>query len=505
MIVIIDFGSQVAHLIARRIRELNVYSELIQHNTPIEEILEMKPSGIILSGGPGSVYEPNAPSLDVNLFNLNIPTLGICYGHQLIAKHLGGVVTKGKGEYGKTLIKNTNFSELLKGTSAEEIVWMSHSEYVEKAPEGFTITSYSENKYISSMENMEKQLFSVQFHPEVFHTPKGKHILNNFIDLTNSPRNWNLEEFVEKRISTIKNKVGPAKVLMGVSGGVDSTVSAELIHRAIGENLYCVFVNNGLLRKGEYEEVCKFFESYNFNFFPIDSTELFLSRLKGVIDPEEKRKIIGMTFIEVFEQQARKLGNFKFLGQGTIYPDRIESAQPSSQASIIKTHHNVGGLPGKMNLDLIEPLMDLYKDEVREVGKILEIDANLLNRHPFPGPGLAVRIIGEVTTDRLRIVRQSDHILSEELKKHRLYQNSWQIFTAFLNVKTVGVMGDARSYQYPIVIRCVESNDAMTASASSIPIKILKKIGTRIVNEVDGVNRVFYDLTDKPPATIEYE
>ncbi|MFX0053148.1 MAG: glutamine-hydrolyzing GMP synthase, partial [Candidatus Hermodarchaeota archaeon] len=361
MIVVIDFGSQVAHLIARRIRELHVYSELIQHNTPIEVILEMKPSGIILSGGPSSVYEPNAPSLDVNLFNLNIPTLGICYGHQLIAKHLGGIVTKGKGEYGKTLIKNTNPSELLKGTSPEEIVWMSHSDYVEKVPDGFTVTSYSENNYISSMENIEKQFYSVQFHPEVFHTPKGKDILNNFIDLTNSLRNWNLEEFIEKRITTIKSKVGNTKVLMGVSGGVDSTVAAELIHRAIGENLYCVFVNNGLLRKGEYEEVCQFFKRYNFNFFPIDSTAKFLSRLEGVIDPEEKRKIIGTTFIEVFEEQARKLGNFKFLGQGTIYPDRIESAQPSSQASIIKTHHNVGGLPEKMNLDLIEPLMDLYK------------------------------------------------------------------------------------------------------------------------------------------------
>jgi len=505
MILVVDFGSQVAHLIARRTRELNVYSELIQHNTPLERILEMKPRGIILSGGPSSVYEHNAPSLDESTFDLNIPILGICYGHQLLAKHLGGVVAKGKGEYGKTLIKTTNESELLRGIAAEEIVWMSHSDYVESVPNDFIITSYSENNYISSMENIDKQIFSVQFHPEVFHTPKGKHILNNFINLTKSPRDWNLESFVEKKIVAIRNKIGNAKVLMGVSGGVDSTVSAELIHRAIGEKLHCVFVNNGLLRKGEYEEVCSFFERYNFNFFPIDSTELFLSRLKGITDPEEKRRIIGKTFIEVFEQQANKLGDFHFLGQGTIYPDRIESAQPSSQASTIKTHHNVGGLPEKMNLDLIEPLMDLYKDEVREVGRILEIDENLLSRHPFPGPGLAVRIIGEVTEDRLRIVRQSDHILAEELKNHGLYHKSWQVLTALLNIKTVGVMGDARTYQYPIVIRCVESNDAMTASASSIPIKVLKKIGTRIVNEVDGVNRVFYDLTDKPPATIEYE
>ena len=505
MILIVDFGSQVAHLIARRIRELNVYSELIQHNTPIERILEMKPQGIILSGGPSSVYTHNAPSLDVRTFGLNIPILGICYGHQLLAKYLGGVVAKGKGEYGKTLIKTTNKSELLRGIAVEEIVWMSHSDYVERVPDDFIITSYSENNYISSMENIDKEIFGVQFHPEVFHTPKGKHILNNFIDLTKSPRDWNLESFVEKKIVAIKNKIGNARVLMGVSGGVDSTVSAELIHRAIGKNLHCVFVNNGLLRKGEYEEVCNFFERYNFNFFPIDSTKLFLSRLKGVIDPEEKRRIIGKTFIEVFEQQANKLGDFQFLGQGTIYPDRIESAEPSSQASTIKTHHNVGGLPEKMNLDLIEPLMDLYKDEVREVGRILGIDENLLNRHPFPGPGLAVRIIGEVSEDHLRIVRESDHILAQELKKHQLYHKSWQVLTAFLNIKTVGVMGDARSYQYPIVIRCVESSDAMTASASSIPIKILKKIGTRIVNEVDGVNRVFYDLTDKPPATIEYE
>ncbi|MFX1515407.1 MAG: glutamine-hydrolyzing GMP synthase [Promethearchaeota archaeon] len=505
MILVVDFGSQVAHLIARRIRELNVYSELIQHNTPIERILMMKPHGIILSGGPSSVYESNAPSLDVKTFDLNVPVLGICYGHQLMAQHLGGVVAKGKGEYGKTLIKTVHKSKLLNEVAAEEIVWMSHSDYVERVPNDFIITSYSENNYVSSMENIDKQLYSVQFHPEVFHTPKGKHILNNFIDLTGSPRDWSLEKFVEKKIAAIKNKIGKAKVLMGVSGGVDSTVSAELIHRAIGENLHCVFVNNGLLREGEYEEVCEYFERYNFNFFPVNSTELFLSRLKGVIDPEEKRRIIGNTFIEVFEQQANEIGKFQFLGQGTIYPDRIESAQPSSQASTIKTHHNVGGLPEKMNLDLIEPLMDLYKDEVREVGRILEIDENLLNRHPFPGPGLAVRIIGEITPNRLRIVRQSDHILTEELKKQGLYYKSWQVLTAFLNIKTVGVMGDARSYQYPIVIRCVESTDAMTASASSIPIEVLKKIGTRIVNEVDGVNRVFYDLTDKPPATIEYE
>ncbi len=505
MILVIDFGSQVAHLIARRIRELNVYSELITYTASVEQILEKEPCGIILSGGPASVYEKNAPNINENILSLELPILGICYGHQLISKLLGGIVSQGKGEYGKTHISPIDFKGILSGIKEKEIVWMSHSDFVKKPPNGFNITSYSENGYISSMENQKKNIYSVQFHPEVYHTPKGNKILQNFLNLANCPRNWTLEEFTETTIKSIQNQVGNKKVIMGVSGGVDSTVTAELIRRAIGQNLVCVFVNNGLLRKGEFEEVCSFFNKSDYNFHTVDASNYFLSKLENVINPEKKRRIIGKSFIEVFEKKAKELGDFKFLGQGTIYPDRIESAEPSSQASVIKTHHNVGGLPEKMNLALVEPLKDLYKDEVRKVGKILGIDRYLLKRHPFPGPGLAVRIVGKITSNRLRIVRESDYILNEELKKENLYQTLWQSFTAFLDVRSVGVMGDARSYQYPIVIRCVQSTDAMTANAASISIDILKRIGSRIVNEVDGINRVLYDLTDKPPSTIEYE
>lgn len=505
MILVIDFGSQVAHLIARRIRELNVFSELIAHTASIEQIQKKKPCGIILSGGPASVYEKNAPNMNRNIFSLGVPILGICYGHQLICKLLGGIVSQGKGEYGKTQISPIDLKGILSGIEEKEIVWMSHSDFVKNPPNGFNITSYSGNGYISSMENQKKNIYSVQFHPEVYHTPKGNKILENFLNLTNCPRNWTLEEFVETTIKSIKKQVENKKVIMGVSGGVDSTVAAELIRRAIGNNLVCVFVNNGLLRKGEFKEVCSFFNKSDYNFHTVDASNYFLSKLENVINPERKRKIIGKSFIEIFEKKAKELGDFDFLGQGTIYPDRIESAEPSSQASVIKTHHNVGGLPEKMNLALVEPLKDLYKDEVRKVGKILEIDKYLLNRHPFPGPGLAVRIVGKITSNRLRIVRESDYILTEELKKENLYQTLWQSFTAFLGVRSVGVMGDARSYQYPIVIRCVQSTDAMTANAASISIGILKRIGSRIVNEVDGINRVLYDLTDKPPSTIEYE
>ena len=505
MILVVDFGSQVAHLIARKIRELNVYSELIPYTASLDQIKAKNTCGIILSGGPASVYEKNAPILKKEILKAGIPVLGICYGHQLITKLLGGVVSKGKGEYGKTYISPLDFDGILQGIEEKEIVWMSHSDFVEKAPEDFKVTSHSENGYISSIEDSAKKIYSVQFHPEVYHTPKGKKILENFLNVTQCTRNWSLEEFINITIKNIQKKVGDKKVIMGVSGGVDSTVAAELIRRAIGHNLVGVFVNNGLLREGEFEEVCSFFNNSDYNFYSVDSTDYFLSRLENVIDPEKKRKIIGKAFIDIFDQKANELGEFDFLGQGTIYPDRIESAEPSSQASVIKSHHNVGGLPDKMNLTLIEPLRDLYKDEVRAVGKLLGIEEKLLNRHPFPGPGLAVRIIGKITTDRLRIVRESDYILTEELEKEQLYQSLWQSFTAFLDVKSVGVMGDARSYQYPIVIRCVQSTDAMTANSAPIPIEILKRIGSRIVNEVEGINRVFYDLTDKPPSTIEYE
>ncbi|MFW9854352.1 MAG: glutamine-hydrolyzing GMP synthase [Candidatus Thorarchaeota archaeon] len=509
MIIVVDFGSQVAHLISRRIRELRVYSELVPPSIGPKEIQELNPCGIILSGGPSSVYASSAPQINPEIFELDIPTLGICYGHQLIAKELGGTVSKGKGEYGETLISIQPLdSELLKryaSKESQEIVWMSHSDFVETLPPGFQTTSISENNYISSMENPSRSIYTLQFHPEVAHTPNGMQILDNFLTLTGCKRDWNLEDFINEKVQEIRLVVGDAKVLMGVSGGVDSTVAAELIRKAIGPQLYCVFLDNGLLRMNEFEEVCAFFDQSDYNFYAYNVSNIFLSRLTDICDPEEKRRIIGNTFIEVFEEKAKLLGNFDFLGQGTIYPDRIESAQPSSRASVIKTHHNVGGLPEKMALDLLEPLKDLYKDEVRRIGKLLKIPNDLIGRHPFPGPGLAVRVVGEITKDRLQIVRESDQILVEELKKAGFYSGLWQSFTAFLGIKTVGVMGDARSYQYPVVIRAVESTDGMTANTADISVNTLKKIASRITNEVDGVNRVFFDLTDKPPATIEYE
>lgn len=505
MIVVLDFGSQVAHLICRRIRELNVYSELVPFDTPPKMIEDMNPCGIILSGGPNSVYEKNTPIPDIALYELGIPMLGICYGHQLLAKYLGGLVSRGKGEYGQTIMNVNKASEFLNKLEEREAVWMSHSDFVERVPDGFTATSYSENNFISSMEDNERKIFGVQFHPEVSHTPKGKQILKNFIKIAGCLKDWRLENFITNKINSIKKEVGNSKVLMGISGGIDSSVAAEIIHRAIGDNLYCIFVDNGLLREGEFEEVCSYYEKMGLNFCSVNAAELFLSRLTGVVDPEEKRKIIGNAFIEVFEEEGKELGSFSFLGQGTIYPDRVESAQTSAQASTIKTHHNVGGLPEVMKLALLEPLKDLYKDEVRRVGSILNLPEQLVKRHPFPGPGLAVRIVGEIIPERLRILRESDDILKEELENEGVYNDLWQVFTAFLDIKTVGVMGDARSYQNPLVIRCVDSIDAMTANSSIIKIEILKKIASRIVNEVDGVNRVFYDLTDKPPATIEYE
>ncbi|MFW9777984.1 MAG: glutamine-hydrolyzing GMP synthase [Candidatus Heimdallarchaeota archaeon] len=509
MIIVVDFGSQVAHLISRRIRELHVYSELVPPSISPKEIQELNPCGIILSGGPSSVYISSAPQINPEIFELNIPTLGICYGHQLIAQELGGKVSKGKGEYGETLIsKQPIDSKLLKrhaGEETQEIVWMSHSDFVDTSPPGFQTTSISENNYISSMENPSRSIYTLQFHPEVAHTPNGMRILDNFLTLTGCDRDWNLEDFINEKVQEIRQVVGDSKVLMGVSGGVDSTVAAELIRKAIGQKLYCVFLDNGLLRMNEFEEVRTFFDQSEYNFHAYDVSNIFLSRLTDIRDPEEKRRIIGKTFIEVFEEKAKSLGNFDFLGQGTIYPDRIESAQPSSQASVIKTHHNVGGLPEKMALDLLEPLKDLYKDEVRRIGKLLKIPDGLIRRHPFPGPGLAVRVVGEITKDRLQIVRESDQILVEELKKAGLYSSLWQSFTALLSIETVGVMGDARSYQYPVVIRAVESTDGMTANVADVSVSTLKKIASRIANEVEGVNRVFFDLTNKPPATIEYE
>ena len=512
MILILNFGGQYVHLIARRVRELGVYSEILPCDIPLKQIGKLKPDGIILSGGPASVYEHNAPTMEKKILDLGIPILGICYGLQLIGKFVGGEVLSGKlKEFGKkTLIAKKN-GKLLKGLSKKEQVWMSHGDLVAKLPNGFEVLASTDTCKIAAVENNAKRLYGIQFHAEVVHTPKGSQVLKNFVfDVCKAKKDWHIKDISKKLIREIKKEVGKNSAIMGVSGGVDSTVAATLMHKAIGNRLYCVFVDHGLIRKGEAEEVKDFFEKkLRFrHFYFIDTSNAFLEKLRGISDPEEKRKIIGHTFIEVFENKVVELGkkhpNIKFLGQGTIYPDRIESAQPSKFASKIKSHHNVT-LPEKMKLKIIEPLKEFYKDEVRKLGKELKIPEDILQRHPFPGPGLAIRILGEITGERLGILREADYIFIEEMKKSGYYKRTWQAFAALLPVKSVGVMGDARTYEYIISLRAVTSLDAMTADWAKLPNELLEKISNRIINEVRGVNRVVYDISQKPPATIEYE
>ena len=512
MILVLNFGGQYCHLIARRVRDFGVYSEILPCDVFLKEIGKLKPDGIILSGGPASVYEHNAPLMDKKILDLGIPILGICYGLQLIGKYVGGTVLGGKlKEFGKKELHIKKNGKLLKGMSKKEQVWMSHGDLVAKLPKDFEILASTDTCPIAAFENNVKKLYGIQFHAEVVHTPKGTQILKNFVfDICKAKKDWHIKNLSKKLIREIKNEVEKNSVIMGVSGGVDSTVAATLMHKAIGNRLYCVFVDHGLIREGEAEEVKFFFEKkLKFrHFYFIDASQIFLEKLKGTTDPEEKRKIIGHTFIEVFENKVMELEKkhpaIKFLGQGTIYPDRIESAQPTKYASKIKSHHNVT-LPDKMVLRVIEPLKEFYKDEVRKLGKELKIPSEILNRHPFPGPGLAIRILGEVTEDRLRILREADYIFIEELKKSRLYDKTWQAFAALLPVKSVGVMGDARTYEYIITLRAVTSLDAMTADWAKLPSELLEKISNRIINEVRGVNRVLYDVSQKPPATIEYE
>ncbi len=512
MILILNFGGQTCHLIARRIREFNVYSEILPCDVSLKEIGKLKPDGIILSGGPASVYEHNAPAMERKILDLGIPILGICYGLQLIAKFVGGEVLGGKlKEFGKKTLHIKKNGKLLKGLQKKEQVWMSHGDLITDLPEGFEILASTDTCKIAAFENSNKKLYGIQFHAEVAHTPKGNQILKNFVfDICKAKRDWHIKSLSQKLIKEIKKEVGKNSVIMGVSGGVDSTVAATLIHKAIGSRLYCVFVDHGLIRKGEAEEVKNFFEKkLKFkHFYFIDASHIFLEKLIGVTDPEEKRKIIGHAFIEVFENKvvelSKKHKNIKFLGQGTIYPDRIESAQPTKYASKIKSHHNIT-LPEKMVLRVVEPLKEFYKDEVRKLGKELKIPEEILNRHPFPGPGLAIRILGEVTEERLRILREADYIFIDELKKSGWYGKTWQAFAALLPVKAVGVMGDARTYEYIITLRAVTSLDAMTADWAKLPSELLENISNRIINEVRGVNRVLYDISQKPPATIEYE
>ena len=506
-ILVVDFGAQYAQLIARRVRECHVYSEIVPFDTPISEIEDRRPAGLILSGGPASVYELGAPSVDPTLFQLGVPVLGICYGQQAMAQLLGGSVEPtGLREYGRTDLHVREPGVLLSDLSRTETVWMSHADTVTAAPEGFDVTAGTESSPVAAMEDRERRLFGVQFHPEVAHTPRGVDVLKRFLyDGCNLLPEWTPSNVIERAVERIRLRVGEAQVVSALSGGVDSAVAALLVYKAIGKNLTCVFVDTGLLRAGEAEQVVETFgQHFHVPLVHVDKSELFLSKLAGVTDPEQKRRIIGEQFIRVFENVAREEGReARFLVQGTLYPDVIESG--SRTAARIKSHHNVGGLPERMDLELVEPLRDLFKDEVRRVGEELGLPEEIVWRQPFPGPGLAVRIVGDVTRGRLDAVRAADQIVQEEVKRADLAGELWQAFAVLLSVRSVGVMGDGRTYHNPVVIRAVTSEDAMTADWARIPYDVLERMASRIVEEVPGVNRVVYDVSSKPPSTIEWE
>jgi len=508
-IIVIDFGSQYSMLIARRVRECNVYGELVSYDTPWEKIAALNPKGFILSGGPSSVYQPGAPLAPAYVYESHLPVLGICYGMQLITKQLGGLVTPGtKFEYGHAILHLSDANlPLFVGVPAETAVWMSHGDLIARMPPGFKTLAYTENSPVAVMGN-DANVFGLQFHPEVVHTPAGKTILRNFIyEICGCKGNWTVGNFIDESIAQIKRQVKDGKVISAISGGVDSSVTATLIHHAIGDQLTCIFVNHGLLRREEVERTFSVFcLNMGMNIQYVDASERFLAALEGVTDPERKRKIIGEEFIHVFEEEAARIGKCEFLAQGTLYPDVIESAQSGSNAAAkIKTHHNVGGLPAKMKLSLLEPLRFLFKDEVREVGTALGLPEEMVWRQPFPGPGLAIRIIGEITKDKIEMLRAADWIVMDEIKKANLYRQLWQSFAVLTEVKSVGVMGDFRTYGNMVAIRAVNSEDAMTADWARLPYDVLATISSRIVNEVPGINRVVYDITSKPPGTIEWE
>ncbi len=509
-IVILDFGSQYTQVIARRVRECNVYSTIIHFNTPAAEIAAMQPSGIILSGGPSSVYAPDAPLPDKNIFALGVPVLGVCFGVQLFAQFLGGKVEKGlKREYGKgTLTIKDKSCALFAKLPASLQVWNSHGDKLTKLPGGFKPVAITENSEYAAIEHRAKKFFGLQFHPEVVHTPRGKEIIANFVHgICGCGRQWTMHNYIEQAVAEIRAQVGQEHVLLGLSGGVDSSVAAALLHKAIGDQLTCIFVNNGLLRAREADVVQEVFgRNFKVKLQYENSARQFLSKLKGVTDPERKRKIIGKTFIEVFQAATRRAGKAKFLAQGTLYPDVIESVPiAGNPAALIKSHHNVGGLPKNMKFQLVEPLKCLFKDEVRLLGEELGLPKELVWRQPFPGPGLAVRILGEVTPSRCEILRNADAIVVEEMKASGLYYKIWQSFAVLLPVRSVGVMGDERTYDYTIAIRAVESQDGMTADWVKLPYDLLEKLASRIINEVKGVNRCVLDITSKPPGTIEWE
>ncbi len=509
-VIILDFGSQYTQLIARRIREAGVYSEIHPCNIPFATLQNMKPKALIFSGGPASVCEKDAPEVDSRVFDMGVPILGICYGMQLIAKKMGGeVIPSQDREYGRSELYIIKESLLFRDVLEEGslTVWMSHGDKVVDLPPGFSVVAKTDNIEIAAMEDPDRKIYALQFHPEVVHTTSGEKIIRNFLfDIAGLKPSWTMASFVTSTIEEVKEVVGDAEVVCGISGGIDSTVVAVLLNRAIGKKLHCIFVDNGLLRLGEGKEVVHYLtEHFNLNLKYVDASDIFLSRLEGVVDPEEKRKIIGNTFIEIFEKEANSISNVEFLAQGTLYPDVIESVSFKGPSAVIKSHHNVGGLPEKMNLRLIEPLRELFKDEVRKVASELGIPDFLVWRHPFPGPGLAIRIIGEVTRERLSILRQADKIVEQELKESGWYYKVWQGFAVLLPLKTVGVMGDERTYENVIALRVVDSIDAMTADWTRLPSELLSRISSRIINEVKGVNRVVYDISSKPPSTIEWE
>ncbi len=505
-IIILDFGSQYNQLIARRVRDLGVYSEVVPFNTPLAEVLEKKPVGIILSGGPSSVNAEDAHLIDPAFFEAGIPVLGICYGMQLTTHLLGGKVKKGeKGEYGKAELEIIKTNAVFTGVSEKSTVWMSHFDEVEVVPEGFEISAKSD--VIAAMANEDKKVYAFQFHPEVSHTEEGAKMIENFVfNVCKAEKNWKLTNYIDRTIEDIRNKVGDQNVILGLSGGVDSSVAAVLIHKAIGDQLTCIFVDTGLLRKDEGKKVMENYgEHFHMNIKMIDAADRFLSKLAGVSDPEQKRKIIGNEFVAVFDEESKKFENASFLAQGTIYPDVIESQSVKGPSAVIKSHHNVGGLPEDMKLQLLEPLRELFKDEVRRVGEELGIPHHLVYRHPFPGPGLGIRVLGDVDTEKVRILQEADDIFIEELYKNDLYEKVSQAFVVLLPVKSVGVMGDERTYEYTAAVRSANTIDFMTATWSRLPYDFLEIVSSRIINEVKGINRVVYDISSKPPATIEWE
>ena len=505
-VLVVDFGAQYAQLIARRVREAHVFSEIVPRDITAAEIAERAPVGIILSGGPASVYESGAYGIDQAIFDLGIPVLGICYGHQILANGLGGTVDRNdRAEFGPANMTLTAESILFAGLPVEQPVWMSHRDSVTEAPPGFSVTAATVDSPVAAMENAERGLFGVQFHPEVVHTPRGQEILKHFLHGACRARpTWTHVGIIEQSIASIREEVGAGTVICGLSGGVDSSVAAALVHKAIGDQLVCVFVDHGLLRKGEAEQVEETFRrTFNTNLIHLKAEERFLDALAGITDPEQKRRIIGESFIRVFEEVAVDVADAAYLVQGTLYPDVIESG--TKDAAKIKSHHNVGGLPEDMSLSLIEPLRDLFKDEVRAVGEELGLPEEIVWRQPFPGPGLAVRIIGDVTKERLEILREADAIVLDEIHKAGLYRELWQTFGVLPAIRSVGVQGDGRTYAYPLILRAVTSDDAMTADWARLPYDVLASISSRVINEVPGINRVAYDISSKPPSTIEWE